>query len=585
MTSLKLTAAALFYHKEALQLAKELGIPLYVSRSSGYVGAGYAEMQKYPEAVNEATQAFEIGRSRGDRTGTEMMAQASLQLGDIYREAGKCEQALAHYDFSLQLYQQLAFDYHSYVAHKGKLRCYLVSANNEAVRDEVPTLLNFSELYRKKITEETQRLSFFDAEQEVYDIAIAYEAMVAKDYVKALEYSEQSRARTLLDLLERGAHVRSKPGALPVNSRAVAESLTVGQIQQEMPAVAQIVQYAVLDDKLLCWVITKTGVSYAEVAVNSKVLYDRVNAFLSALAHRPAAGNYEGREATALFELLITPVEQYLDRSKTLVIIPDKILNYVPYAALKSPVSSKYLIEDYRLGAASSGTLFVRLSDQAKRKTQAPDEHLVSIGNPLFDRETFASLRDLPSSATEAETIAKLYRNPVVLLRERATEPAVKQELEKGEVVHFATHFVLNEGSEVFSGFPLTRDGASNGSDSSDGFLQSFEIARLNLRRTRLVVLSACQTGIEKQYRGEGAISAARPFFVAGVPTVVASLWPIDSDAAADLMIKFHQHHREQMPVAQALQQAQLDLIRGDVRYQHPYYWAPFLAIGGVADH
>jgi CHAT domain-containing protein len=586
MTSLKLTAAALFYHKEALQLAKELSIPLYVSRSSGYVGTGYAEMQKYPDAVNEATQAFEIGRSMGNRTGKEMMAQASLQLGDIYRQAGKCDQALAQYDYSLQLYQQLDFDFHTYVAHKGRLRCYLASANNQAVHDELPTLLNLSEEYRKKIKEEDQRLSFFDAEQEVYDIAIDYESSVEKNYVKALEYSEQSRARTLLDLLERGGRVRSTARAQPVSSSAVAEWLTAAQIQEKMPEATQIVEYAVLDDKLVAWVITRTNVWHAEVAISSKALYDRVNAFLATLTRRPAASNYDGRDGAALFDVLIKPIEPHLDRSKTLVIIPDKILNYVPYAALASPANSKYLVEDYRLGVASSGTLFVKLSEQAKRGTDALDEHLVSIGNPLFDQEIFASLRDLPASATEAETIAKLYGDPVVLVRERATEAAVKQRLARAEAVHFATHFVLNEGSEVLSGFPLTPDRPNaTGSDSSDGFLQSFEIARLNLRRARLVVLSACQTGIEKQYGGEGAISAARPFFVAGVPTVVASLWAIDSDAAADLMIKFHQHQRDRMPVAQALQQAQLDLIRGDERYRHPYYWAPFLTIGGVADH
>jgi CHAT domain-containing protein len=287
-----------------------------------------------------------------------------------------------------------------------------------------------------------------------------------------------------------------------------------------------------------------------------------------------------------LFDLLIMPIQEHLDSSKTLVIIPDKILNYVPYAALTSPVSSKYLIEDYKLAVASSGTLFVKLSEQAKRRTQAANEHLVSIGNPLFDREAFASLRDLPASATESEAIAKLYHDPIGLVHERATEPTVKQQLEKADVAHFATHFVVNEGSEMLSGFPLTPDRSeSTASDASDGFLQSFEIARLNLRRTRLVVLSACETGIEKQYNGEGAISGTRPFFVAGVPTVVASLWSIDSDAAAALMIKFHQHQRDRMPVAAALQQAQLELIRGAASYRHPYYWAPFVTIGGLTDH
>ena len=586
MTSLKLSAAALFYHKEALRLAKTLGIPLLISRSSGYVGTSYAEMRSYPEAMNEAMQALEIGRSRGDRTGTEMMAQASLQLGDIYREAGKCDEALTHYNYSLGLYDDLKFYYHSYVAHKGKLRCFLAAANNQAAHDELFTVLHLSESYRQKITEESQRNSFFDAEQEVYDVAIDYEFSIEKDYLKALEYSEQSRARSLLDLLERGARMRGKRRDLPVNSRTVAESLTVAQVQERMPEATQIVQYAVLRDKLLCWVISKTNVWHAEKAVSNELLYDRVSAFLATLTHPPLSNDYERRYGTALFDLLIAPIQEHLDPSKTLVIIPDKILNYLPYAALTSPVSSRYLIEDYKLAVASSGTLFVKLSEQAKRRTQAAHERLVSIGNPLFDREVFTSLRDLPSSATESEEIAKLYHDPVLLVHERATEPAVKQQLEKADVAHFATHFVVNDSSEMLSGFPLTPDRSnSTASDVSDGFLQSFEIARLNLRRTRLVVLSACQTGVEKQYGGEGAISATRPFFVAGVPTVVASLWSIDSDAAADLMIKFHHYQRDGVPVAKALQQAQLQLIRGEANYRHPYYWAPFLAIGGVTDH
>jgi len=585
MTSLKFAAAALFYHKEALQLGKELGIPLLISRSAGYVGTSYAEMRAYPEAVNEAMQALEIGRSRHDTTGMEMIAQASLQLGDIYREAGKCDEALTHYNYSLRLYEELKFYYHSYVAHKGKLHCFLASANNQAAHDELFTVLNLSESYRKKITEESQRNSFFDAEQEVFDVAIDYEFNVEKDHVKALEYSEQSRARSLLDVLERGARLQTRRRDLPDNSGLVAESLTVGQIQARMPETTQIVQYAVVSDKVLSWVITTTNVWHAEVSITHELLSKRVTSFLATLTRPPTADDYDRHDATALFDLLISPIKQHLDPSKTLVIIPDKILNYVPYAALTSPISSKYLIEDYKLAVGSSGTLFVKLSEHAKRRTPVVNEHLVSIGNPFFDRKLFTSLRDLPASATESEAIAKLYHEPVILVHERATESAVEQQLEKADVAHFATHFVVNEGLEMLSGFPLTPDKANGGASAvSDGFLQSFEIARLNLRRTRLVVLSACQTGIEKQYGGEGAISATRPFFVAGVPTVVASLWPIDSDAASDLMVKFHQHHRDHLPVAQALQQAQLELIRGDARYRHPYYWAPFVMIGGVTD-
>jgi CHAT domain-containing protein len=147
-------------------------------------------------------------------------------------------------------------------------------------------------------------------------------------------------------------------------------------------------------------------------------------------------------------------------------------------------------------------------------------------------------------------------------------------------------HFVLNRQTEMLSGFPLTPERSDNGmSKPFDGFLQSYEICRLDLRRMRLVVLSACQTGIEKQYRGEGAVGAARPFFVAGVPTVVATLWPVDSDASAALMVSFHKRRRELHSTTQALRQAQIEMLHGDdAQYRHPYYWAGFLSIGAVGD-
>lgn len=579
-TSLKLPAAALFYHKEALQLAKQLGIPLLISRSASYVGSTYATMQMYPEAVNEATRAFEIGRNRGDRTGTEIMAHASLQLGDIYREAGKCGDALTHYDYSLRLYQDLKFDFHAYVAHKGKLRCFLVTTDNRAAHDELLTVLNLSELYRKKITEESQRNTFFDAEQEVYDSAIAYEAGVEQDYVKALEYSEQSRARSLLDAVQRG---RRKNKAHDLNAPIVTAPLTVAEIQQRMPRGSQIVQYAVLDDKVIIWVVTQTKIEHEEVAIKAPVLAEKVNAFLNDVDQPPATGSYVSDRGSELYRTLIQPIQHHLDNRALLLIVPDKILNYLPFAALTSPATSRYLIEDYDLGAAASGTLFVSLSAAAKQKSGSREEFMLSIGNPRFDRGLFKSLRDLPASVDEATSVAGLYPKHKLLVREQATESTTRAELEKSDVAHLAMHFVLNEQSEVLSGFPLAPERSNGaGADRFDGFLQSYEISSLKLNRLRLAVLSACQTGIERQYSGEGAVGAARPFFIAGVPTVVASLWSVDSDASAELMVKFHQQRRNRLSVTQALQQAQLELIRGDARYRHPYYWAPFVAIGGV---
>ena len=82
-------------------------------------------------------------------------------------------------------------------------------------------------------------------------------------------------------------------------------------------------------------------------------------------------------------------------------------------------------------------------------------------------------------------------------------------------------------------------------------------------------------------------MSAARPFMIAGVPTVVATLWPVDSEASAELMISFHEHRtRDHLPAAEGLRRAQIEMARGpDPRFQHPYYWAAFTTIGGRSSY
>jgi CHAT domain-containing protein len=588
MRAVQLPAAALFFQREALNLAVAMNIPLLVSRSYSYLSSAYALMSMYEQAVNEARRAFEIGRSiQFDSSGREMMAQSLQQLGDIYREAGRCDEALKNYDASLQIYRELRFHFYAYVAHKGKLQCYLTSADKQLIRKELHTVLGLSELYRRRITVDSQRNSFFDAEQEVFDLAIAYETRVENDYLKALQYSEQSRARSLLDAINSGRRAARKKSGWHLASPIASSSLTVAEIQKTMPAASQIVQYAMLAQKTIVWVITNTAVKHEEVPIPADALTAKINAFLETVNQPPASTEYQPDRAIELYKLLIAPIEQHLDNSRFLAIVPDKALNYVPFAALVSPATSLRLIDDYDLGVAASGTLFVNLSAAAARKARHKDEHMLGVGNPNFDRERFRDLRDLPSSLTESKTVAGLYEKHELLPPDKATESNVISELAKADVAHLATHFVLNEQAEMLSGFPLTPEPSNSPNGRGfDGYLQSHEIYPLDLRRMRLIVLSACQTGVERQYRGEGAVGAARPFFVAGVPVVVATLWPVDSDASAELMVNFHKHRRKSLSTTQSLRQAQRAMMRGeDARYRHPYYWAAFLPIGGLANY
>jgi CHAT domain-containing protein/tetratricopeptide (TPR) repeat protein len=586
LSSKRLNTAALSYQQEALNLALGMGRPLLVSRSYAYVGSAYALMKMYDKALDSATQAFEIGRGMQQGTGgLEIMANASQQLGDILRQSGEYGRAVEAYDRSIRLYDELNVEYYSYMAHRGKFLCYMAVRDEVAAPEELRTVLSLFERYRTKITADNQRNSFFDKQQDVYDLAIGYEFERKHDPATAFEYSEQSRARSLLELLRRGGELTNKGDVPDLSISANTRPLTLAEIQNSLPQQAQVLQYAMLEDRLLIWVVTKSGFHITEAGIGAQELTEKVRAYIAAVSAPPAEGDANlSASAADLYQVLIAPAAPFLDREKFLCIVPDKLLHYLPFAALVSPATNKYLIEDYDVGLSPSSSIFVTESALADEKGGAFEERLLSVGEPSFNRAAFTSLQALPSAAREAAAVSDFYRaSPRLLLRAEASEQSVRAELQKADVAHFAMHYLVNASSEMLSGFPLApeRDSAAR-HNSDDGFLQSYEIYKMKLPRTRLVVLSACQTGIEQQYNGEGAVGVARPFLVAGVPLVVASLWPVDTDAAAELMVNFHKNRRrDALLTTEALRRAQIKMARGDAPHQHPYYWAPFVAIGG----
>jgi CHAT domain-containing protein len=279
---------------------------------------------------------------------------------------------------------------------------------------------------------------------------------------------------------------------------------------------------------------------------------------------------------------LIKPVEGYLNREAQLCIIPDGSLNFLPFAALVSQ-SGKYLIEDFTLETSPSATSFILSSDQASLRKLNGAERLLVVGNPYFDRQQF-NLPDLPAAQREAVKIAEIYGARPILGAE-ALAPRVKSLLRNANVAHFATHALPDQASPLLSRLVLSRGSAVDAHHASPGFLQASEIYALKLPHARLVVLSACQTGIERAYRGEGAIGLARPFIAAGVPLVVASLWPVESEGAADLMVSFHKHRKQDhVSTVEALRRAQLEYLHNEwPNSRRDFGWAAFVTIGGYA--
>jgi CHAT domain-containing protein/tetratricopeptide (TPR) repeat protein len=576
-------AAAGEYEKAALQLALEEADPVLENQSYVALGAIYAKLRDDAQALKYAELSYQAARMVDKSTSLRPIADSSLELGHIYRQMGDYDKAITYYDDAIRLYKDMNLVAFLYEAHKGRLLGYIAQDNDSQAKDELQTVLALFEEHRSKIREEKNKNSFFDMEQNVYDTAIDFEYSRIHDFQRAFEHSEVSRARSLLDLMTAGAEVTGNENPDVVIS-SVSQPLMLNAIRESMPEQAQILQYAVLEDKLLIWLISKTQFEVREEKISLGSLTDNVLNYYRSVASLSANETEESRSnAVELYKVLIKPVESLLEKDKQICIVPDKVLNCLPFNALISPATGKYLINDYRLSFAPSSNIFLACSDAARARSGRRDERLLSVGDPHFSPDAFPGLPELSSSGREAERIADFYKSPCRLIGEDARKERIRSEMERADVIHFASHYVVDENNPMLSKLLLTK-GASK-DDSSDGVLRAYEVCNRKLPVTRLVALSACRTGVERYYSGEGMIGMSRTFLAAGVPLVAASLWPVASDPTADLMIAFHRYReRAGLSTAEALRRAQLDMLNDPQHlYDRPYYWASFILIGGYA--
>jgi len=185
------------------------------------------------------------------------------------------------------------------------------------------------------------------------------------------------------------------------------------------------------------------------------------------------------------------------------------------------------------------------------------------------------SLDEIPEAEAEVRQIASLYgRNTSrVYIGKAATETIVKSEATEFDVVHIATHGLLDDTAPMYSALLL-----GSADRAEDGLLEAREILAMRLH-ARVTILSACDTGSGRVTPGEGVIGMSWALFAAGCPTSVVSLWKAESAATQTLMVEFHRHLIRGDSPAVALRRAQMKLMR-DPKTAHPMYWAPFVVVG-----
>jgi CHAT domain-containing protein len=243
------------------------------------------------------------------------------------------------------------------------------------------------------------------------------------------------------------------------------------------------------------------------------------------------------------------------------VIVPDKILHYLAFQALTD--GKRSLLEDYTISYSPSASV---LKFALEKRKDAIDT-LISFGDPKVE-----GLPNLRYAAQEALSVSDLY-NAQAFIGDEATESELKAVAGSYSILHIAAHGEYNPVNPLFSALRLAAD------READGRLEVHEVYQLNLEKTDLVVLSACETHLGQLRPGDEVIGLNRAFVYAGTPTVIASLWAVDDEATAQLMERFYIHLQNGLSKAQALRAAQKE-IRDNPKWAHPYYWAAFILTG-----
>lgn len=559
----RLYEAAAAFAREELELAvgklKDKWMSFSVYKDLALI---YADLNKHELSLQNIEAAKTIAQTFNDEEMKQsLLAEIQMTEGNVYRNAGDCLRAIEHYETAVSIYEKMEFSVYNYEAQKGRLLCYARMENDAMMREKTPEILNLFERNRQKIEDEELENVFFDNEQNVYDIAAGYAYSRLNDSEQAFNYAESSRARGLLE----------KIGGKD------AKPLTLADFKNKIPPEAQTLYYAVLQDKILIWLITAGETRTFETRINTAELNEKAGAFIKNLN----GGDNAEKFGSQLYEMLIAPAEKFLQKDKPICIIADKILFRVPFAALKSPLDKKYLIESYPVFYSYSASVLIAATTLADEK-KGSEEFVLSLGNPAFSRKNYPGLEPLPGARAEAETVSGFYPKAKTFVGADAGKENFFRHLEKADVVHFAGHYVPNLKFPQRSEFLLAQENGGSG-----GSVKVEEFKDRDFSKTRLMVLSACETGIEKIWNGEGMIGAAREFLAFGVPSVVASQWAVDSVATSRLMINFHRLRKQNnFSTAEALRRAQIEMLYDkQTLYRSPFYWAGFSPIGGFTKY
>jgi CHAT domain-containing protein len=595
--TLKQPNQAIQVYHEQLSLNRSMGLQTEQAQSLYNIARLQQQTQQLPEALQQINEAIALIESiRQSVTRSELRTSFFAAKQDYYE---------LKISILMEMHQQdprKGFDVQAFeTSERARARTLLELLNeaNADIRNGVdPVLLEQSKTLQYKLAALDKRWSELINGKFTPEQKNAFE----KGRKQLLEQYQDIEAQIRAKSPKYAALTQPQPLKLPQIQQKVLDNDTV------------LLQYSLGKTQSYLWAVTNTGLTSYKLPSQPEIEKE-AKQFLFKLKNSYQTFPPTNFIPSPLSSMILAPASEQLTGKKRVLIVADGLLNYIPFNALALPQQQKLLISQYEIiNAPSSST--VGLLRQETQNRSAAAKTLAILADPVFSNDdprvqlvqankprinpsssldslnlnrSLADLRTgklarIPGTGNEAKNILQLIpdrdQTSVVLDFDASLAAATNPQLSQYRIVHYATHGILNSESPELSGVVLSL--VNEQGEQRDGFLNLNKIFNLNLP-ANLVVLSACQTGLGKEVKGEGIVGLTRGFMYAGSPRVIVSLWNVADDATAFLMSRFYHYLlQEKLTPAAALRAAQLE-IQGQTEHPNwhsPFYWAAFTLQG-----
>ncbi|MEO0537433.1 MAG: CHAT domain-containing tetratricopeptide repeat protein [Cyanobacteria bacterium P01_A01_bin.123] len=589
--------------QQQLVITRDLGDRLGEANALGNLGIAYSSLGQYQNAIDVQQQALTIRRDIGDRRGE---ANSLGNLGLVYHALAQYDQAMVLHQQSLVIAREID-NRQDEAAALNNLGLALIKLNR--LVEAEATLMQSIGAFESLRTDlpDANLITIADTQWSAYsllEIALAVQGKTAE----ALEITERARARAfVLQLANRqsGSEPQIEWAAIdPPKPPTIAEIQQIARDQD-----ATLVTYSLRPDQVLyIWVVQPSGdIEFRFVRFNGADDGANPMATLDGPLYRSdvspseldtliaetrtgiaVVGDANPEALEDLHTVLIDPIADLLptDPEANIVFIPQGRLFLVPFAALQD-ADGTYLVEKHTVLTAPSIQVLGLASQQGGEQTATflQDRNALVVGNPVMPRvwipggDELQEIQLSPLPGTEAEALAiGDFLNVSPLIGDQATESRIKQQLPTAQLVHLATHGLLDYGDPQSSGI-LDVPGAValTPGNGEDGLLTAAEILEMDLQ-AQLAILSACDTG-RGRITGDGVVGLSRSLITAGVPSVIVSLWAVPDAPTAALMTEFYRQLQQGQTKAQALRQAMLTTM---AQHPEPRNWAAFTLMGAA---